>query len=104
MKEEEHSRDSSLAGAEQDAAERHTSILRDLSAERREKSSERSSARADVVPVEAKGEHAETLVTVGSSKDSREPRRVAIGEAEDGNTSERGRHEFCTARIEVVLA
>lgn len=41
-----------------------TNVLRHLRRERREKGTERPSARADVVPVEAEGEHAETLVTV----------------------------------------
>ena len=64
-------------------------VLRDLSREGREESAERTSSGSNVGPVEADGEHSESLVTVRSSEDASEPGRVATGETEDRDTGER---------------
>ena len=45
-------------------------------------------ASRDVLPVEADGQEAKTLVTVGSTKDVGEVGGILVGEAEDGDTSE----------------
>lgn len=93
-----------LHGAEEDAAESDSGVLRDLGAERREKSAERSSTRAGVVPVEAKREHSESLVSVGTSEDASEPRGVAPSEAEDRDTGESRGDELCSAKTRSATA
>ena len=69
-------------------ANHDTEVLRQLSGDGSEQSTHGATTGADVVPVEGNSEHAKTLVTRGTTEDTGEPGRVALGKTEDADTGE----------------
>ena len=69
-------------------ADRAAGVQRELGRQRGEEGADRAASGADVRPVEAQREEAETFVAGRTTEDAREPGALLVGKTEDGDTGE----------------